>query len=211
MTSTPQDSPRRGRYHHGDLRSALVRTGFDLLAKSGPAAFSVAQVARELGVSTAAPYRHFPDRAHLLAAVATQAAEELAAELERAAELAGPDPAERFAATAGAYVRFVSARGAGFTVIFATELQALHDQTLATAGRRLMDLLLDLAHEATGLGPEHSPRLLEQHIALAHGYVALHADGFFSRRQHTVEHLADQAVEASRTLLRGLATPRHGP
>jgi AcrR family transcriptional regulator len=168
----------------------------------------VAQVARELGVSTAAPYRHFPDRDHLLAAVATQAAEELAAEVERAAEGAGDDPAERFAATAGAYVRFARTRGAGFSVIFATELRALHDQALAAAGRRLMDLLLDLAHAATGLGPEHSLWLLEQHIALAHGYVALHADGFFARQQHTVEHLADQAVEGSRTLLRGLATPR---
>jgi AcrR family transcriptional regulator len=207
VTSTPQDSHRRGRYHHGDLRSALIKTGFDLLASSGPTAFSVARVARELGVSTAAPYRHFPDRDHLLAAVATQAAEELAVEVERAAEGAGDDPAERFAATAGAYVRFAGTRGAGFTVIFATELRALHDQALAAAGRHLMDLLLTLAQEATGLGPEHALRLLEQHIAAAHGYVALRADGFFSRRQHTVEQLADQAVEASRTLLRGLATP----
>jgi AcrR family transcriptional regulator len=208
VTSTPQEPSRRGRYHHGDLPSALIRTGFHLLAKSGLAAFSVAQVARELGVSTAAPYRHFPDRAHLLAAVATQAATELAAEVERAADLAGAAPAERFAATAGAYVRFAGTRGAGFSVIFATELRALHDEALAAAGRHLMDLLLDLAHEATGRGVEDSLRLLEQHIAVAHGLVALHADGFFSRQQHTVEHLAEQAVEASRTLLRGLTTPR---
>jgi hypothetical protein len=105
-------------------------------------------------------------------------------------------------------VRFAGTRGAGFSVIFATELRALHDEALAAAGRHLMDLLLDLTHEATGRGAEDSLRLLEQHIAVAHGFVALHADGFFSRQQHTVEHLAEQAVEASRTLLRGLATPR---
>jgi hypothetical protein len=66
-----------------------------------------------------------------------------------------------------------------------------------------MDLLLTLAQEATGLGLEHALLLLEQHIAVAHGYVALHADGFFSRQHHSVDRLADQAVEASRTLLRG--------
>src|SRR3954462_15899119 len=88
VTSTP----RRGRDHHGDLRSALIRTGFDLLARSGLTAFSVAQVARELGVSTAAPYRHFPDRDHLLAAVATPAAEGLTEGAREAAAAAGEGP-----------------------------------------------------------------------------------------------------------------------
>ena len=50
-------------------------------------------MARRLGVSTAAPYRHFPDRDHLMAAVATQAAVELAEEFGRAVADAGSDPA----------------------------------------------------------------------------------------------------------------------
>lgn len=195
---------RRDRYHHGDLRTALVKTGFELLAESGLGAFSVAQVARRLGISTAAPYRHFPDRDHLLAAVATLAATELAAEIERAVEEAGSHPVERFAATGGAYVRFAATRGAGFTIIFAAELRDLHDEALSAAGRHLMDRLLDLAREATGGNTERSLWLLEQHVALAHGYVALLADGFFARPHQTVDHLAAQAAEAARTLVRGL-------
>jgi hypothetical protein len=111
---------------------------------------------------------------------------------------------ERFAATGGAYVRFAATRGAGFDVIFAAELRDLHDEALAAAGRLLMDRLLDLARAAIGGDTELSLRLLEQHVALAHGYVALLANGFFARPHHTVEHLSTQAVEASRTLVRGL-------
>lgn len=194
---------RQGRYHHGELRAALIESSFDLLAESGLADFSVARVARRLGVSTAAPYRHFPDRGHLMAAVATQAAAELADRFEEAAERAGDDPAERFAATAGAYVRFVATRGAGFHVIFAAELEPLRDTALGEAGRRLMDVLLELSRQATGQGPEACLELVGHHVAAAHGYVTLHSEGLFARRPPGVDALADLAVAAARSLLRG--------
>jgi AcrR family transcriptional regulator len=202
VSTSAGSRPQRGRYHHGELRAALIEASFGLLAESGLAAFSVAQVARRLGVSTAAPYRHFPDRDHLMAAVATQAAAELAEQFGQAAERAGNDPAERFAATAGAYVRFVGTRGAGFDVIFAVALERLQDRALADAGRRLMDLLLELAQQATGQGPEACLVLVGQHVAGAHGCATLRSDGFF-RRQETIDTIADLAVAASRTLLRG--------
>lgn len=59
-------------YHHGDLRNALVTAGVALLAEQGVEALSLREVARRAGVSHAAPYRHFPDRQSLLAAIAEQ-------------------------------------------------------------------------------------------------------------------------------------------
>ena len=85
-------------YHHGDLRAALVRSGRDQLAETGLAGFSVARVARRVGVSSGAPYRHFPDREALLAAVGQEVAAELTEALRRAADAAGDDPVERLAA-----------------------------------------------------------------------------------------------------------------
>nr|WP_272923797.1 TetR/AcrR family transcriptional regulator [Streptomyces sp. SID3343] len=180
----------------------MIEASFTLLAESGPAAFSVARVARRLGVSTAAPYRHFPDRDHLMAAVATQAATELAQRFEDAAQAAGDDPAERFAATAGAYVRFVGSRGAGFDVIYAADLGDLHDRALADAGRHLMDVLLDLTRRAAPVSPEVALILVGHHIAAAHGYAGQYASGFF-RRGETLDTVADLATAAGRTLLRG--------
>src|SRR3954452_14123313 len=105
-------------YHHGNLPAALIEASFGLLAERGLPGFSVAKVARAVGVSTASPYRHFADRDALLAAVAAQAAADLADRIRADADGAGEDPVERFAVTAGTYVRFVAERGAGLDVIF---------------------------------------------------------------------------------------------
>jgi AcrR family transcriptional regulator len=190
----------------GALRSALVAASFELLSESGLAGFSVAELARRLGVSTAAPYRHFRDREELLAAVAARAAGELADAMRAAVDAAGADPVDRLAATAGAYVRFVSARGAGFDVIFARELRPLHDDDLAEAGRELMTLLLDLARQAGHLEPVEALRLLEQLITLAHGFATLDTGEFLARARVSDDDVATRATRAATALLRG-STP----
>ena len=57
-------------YHHGDLRRALIDAAQRLLESEGPTALSLRAVAREAGVSPAAPYHHFKDKSDLLEAVA---------------------------------------------------------------------------------------------------------------------------------------------
>ena len=70
--------PRR-RYHHGDLRRALVHAAAELLREGGQDALTLRAVARRSGVSHSAPYRHFSDRAALLSAVAAHAFADLVA------------------------------------------------------------------------------------------------------------------------------------
>jgi AcrR family transcriptional regulator len=194
---------RRARYHHGELRAALISGAFELLRESGLTGFSVAELARRLGVSTAAPYRHFADRAELLAAVAATAARELTVAMRAAADASGPDPIDRFAATAGAYVTFVADRGAGVEVIFAPELRGRDDRVLAEASRELNDLLLDLARRATSSTPTQALLLIEAHLALAQGYAALNANGFLERARHSRTPVAERATRASAALIRG--------
>ncbi|MET0188992.1 MAG: TetR/AcrR family transcriptional regulator [Pseudonocardia sediminis] len=191
------------RYHHGDLRSALLRTSAELLAENGPADFSVARVARRLGVSTAAPYRHFRDRDTLLAAVATQAAADLATAVRDAADAAGPDPVDRLASAAGAYVRHMTERGVGFDLIYGRELRTRRDAALTEAGRELMDLLLGLARAARPAGPVEDLALLEQVVTLAHGFATLDREGFLSRARHETTAVADRATRAAAALVRG--------
>ncbi len=192
-------------YHHGDLRVALVRAGRELLAEAGLAGFSVAQVARRVAVSSAAPYRHFPDRETLLAAVVRAAAAELAETVTAAAAGAGPDPADRLAAAAGAYTRFVLAQGVGFDLIYLRELQDerfadLHEQT-----RALMDLLFRLGQDAAaGSDRDRSMRLLSQVLAAAHGYAKLvAADGGPGLEPLSAGEAAERSVDAARTLIAG--------
>jgi AcrR family transcriptional regulator len=188
-------------YHHGDLRAALIDASFDLLAEAGLHRFSVAAVARTLGVSSAAPYRHFPDRAHLLGAVSAVAAHDLRAAIVTAADAAGPDPAERLAAVAGAYVRYVARTGAGFPVIYAGELHRLPDDARREQTRALMTTLIDLA-AATGTSTYHQAvRLVEATVAVAHGYTSLLADGFFARNATSVDEITTRATAAARALI----------
>ncbi|GAB2473995.1 TetR/AcrR family transcriptional regulator [Jatrophihabitans fulvus] len=190
-------------YHHGDLRSALIEQSFGLLRETGLAGFSVAALARRLGVSTAAPYRHFSDRSQLLARVAEQAARELTAAMRSAVDAAGPDPVKRFAVTAAVYVTFVSERGAGLELVFAPALRHLQDRQLAEAGRELIGLLRELADAATGVGSAEGLSLIEAHLAMAQGFSTLNRDGFLDQARHSTVAVADRARQASEALARG--------
>ena len=59
----------RCRYHHGDLRNALIIAAAELIERDGTLEFSMAEAAARAGVSAAAPYRHFADKEELLRAV----------------------------------------------------------------------------------------------------------------------------------------------
>ena len=98
-----------GPYHHGNLRQALVEGGLSLLAREGPAAFSLRALAQELGVSHSAPYRHFASRDALLAAIVGECRSRMAEELKRSIavpKLAGASALERIYVLGETFVRF---------------------------------------------------------------------------------------------------------
>jgi AcrR family transcriptional regulator len=102
----------RAPYHHGDLRNALLATATELASESGPAAVTVRESARRIGVSPSAAYRHFADQADLLAAVATGVLRDLAARMRAAVAAVGDtgvpplDALTRFRAVGLAYVDY---------------------------------------------------------------------------------------------------------
>src|SRR5687767_2010801 len=91
-------------YHHGDLRRALVDAGLRLIAKRGVEGFTLRETARVAGVSQTAPYRHFPDKAALLAAVAEEGFRGMAEYMKAATAPHALDPARRFGELGVAYV-----------------------------------------------------------------------------------------------------------
>src|SRR5215472_16020148 len=107
---------RGGRYHHGDLKAALVDAAVSLIAERGVRGFSLAEASRRVGVSAAAPYRHFADRDELLAAVAVRALHTFAEML--AQEGPRDSPEHRLAAMASAYVRFAAQQRPLFDALF---------------------------------------------------------------------------------------------
>lgn len=92
-------------YHHGDLRQALVAAAAELLESSGPGALSLRSVARQAGVSHAAPYRHFKDRHELLEAVAAAGFRALEAGLDEIESHFPDDPRRQIVEACRVYVR----------------------------------------------------------------------------------------------------------
>ena len=104
-------------YHHGDLPAALLRAAGKILEKEGVEALTVRALTRRTGVSHAAPYRHFPDRDSLLAALAAEGFGMLGAAQRAAA-------AERGLRGMGeAYVRFALAHPQRFRLMFGGQVQ----------------------------------------------------------------------------------------
>jgi AcrR family transcriptional regulator len=109
----------RRTYHHGNLREALLAQAERNVREHGVEALSLRELARQIGVSHAAPRRHFPDRRALLEALAEAGFERLGGELRRAADVAGERFESRLRAAASAYVRFATRDAALLELMFA--------------------------------------------------------------------------------------------
>ena len=106
ISATETQPPECRPYHHGDLRRALIEAARTIIVRDGAQALSLRGVAREAGVSPAAPYHHFKDKQELVLAVGQMGFEYLGVAME--AELAKADDsiAERLMAIGVAYVLF---------------------------------------------------------------------------------------------------------
>ena len=201
-------------YHHGDLRAALIRAGLDMVAEHGISALSVADAAKRTGVSSAAPYRHFPNRQAFLAAIAGEAAREFDTEV-RAAVPPRPAhdsegwPVEAMAATAAAYVRFVTRTRIGWDVIYGSDVGDVVNEERLDAARSLNDAFLEPALAVTGGDIRRALRLLEHEVAAAHGYASLFIAGLFDRKYPEIDRAATQAAAITRTLA-SAARAEHG-
>jgi len=152
-------------YHHGTLRKALLDGAKEILAERGHEQFSLNEVARRAGVSTAAPYRHFRNRDELLGAVAEEGYVTLADKLENASGLAR---------LGGVYVRFAHDNPG----LFVTMFRSRPEGTESAAGRAAFEALLravaaaqDSGEIATHASPELTARSL---WVTLHGLAVLH-------------------------------------
>lgn len=192
---------KRGRYHHGDLRQALIDTAIEMLGERGAEAFSMAEASRRLGVAASAPYRHFADRDALLAAVALRAADLLAEQLDRHAT--SGTPAQRLAAAARAYVHFADDQRPLFQALAGSGLSKDSRPEIAAAAQAIGTAFLSPSAELTGGSQPAAARLASAIVGTAHGHAMLMLDGTFGSGPHAVQAAAQQAAAATLALISG--------
>ncbi|MGW4091609.1 TetR/AcrR family transcriptional regulator [Nocardia sp. NPDC004750] len=204
----------RTSYHHGALRDALLAACLRLIETEGLAAVSLRRVAREAGVSTAAPYHHFPDRAALLATLSTQGFQMLGAQLA-AARAEAETPMAALTALANTYVRFSREQPAYFRLMFRPELSQpdKHPDTMA-AGDAAFGVLADAITEcvrAGALPADKADTLAVMFWGLGHGLASLWLDGQLEKRAGefgtTGSALVDDVMRTFATLIEPGAPP----
>ncbi|WP_043629966.1 TetR/AcrR family transcriptional regulator [Nonomuraea candida] len=191
---------KRDRYHHGDLRAALIDTAMELIAEQGVQGFSLAEASRRLGVAVSAPYRHFADRDELLLAVAARAGELLVAAVT--AERGGDAPQARLAAVARGYVRFAAGHRALFEAMFGT-LTPVGEPELDRAMRPVKEAFQGAATALADGDQAAAEALGLAVVAAAHGYAGLLHLGTFGTGEEAVETAVKRAEAATLALIAG--------
>jgi AcrR family transcriptional regulator len=195
---------RASPYHHGRLRQALIRAGRALIEQRGLQGFTLRECARRARVSHAAPAHHFHSVADLLAEIAAQGFDDLAAAMDTAADNER-DPARRLAALGRAYVAFALSNKAVFQLMFNRGAGSNNNARLETSRKAAYARLTE------GIGsviPDGSPAVRQAMADLAwvsvHGFAMLVLGGeldrdgtsgsAFARRLDAVLHVLAEAM-----------------
>lgn len=158
------------RYHHGNLREAVVEAGLAMLEEGGADTISIREAARRIGVSSAAVFRHFSNREAVLAAMAARGFAELATDLREAQQ--SDDDAIK--AMGVAYVGFALRHPGLFRLMFGAGLlnrdrhSDLHSSSAAA---------FSLLDAAAGAGAGNSRDDAVARWARVHGLAHLALDG----------------------------------
>ncbi|WP_332698827.1 TetR/AcrR family transcriptional regulator [Devosia sp.] len=166
-------------YHHGDLRRALVEAAMAEVERGGIETLSLSAIAKALGVSQPAPYRHFADRDALLTEVVTEGFTLFAATLKAAPKRATGHQA--LSRMAQAYLRFGLDHPGLYKAMFASHIlpQARDGVALQATASGSFALLVD----ATGLTDQQRAQRVALRIwASLHGIVMLQNQGLLHDR-----------------------------
>ena len=194
-------------YHHGDLRDALIKAALREAEQGGAEAISIKALAKQLGVSQPAPYRHFADRDALLTAVTAEAFRQLSALLREA--MAKPSKQSKLSRLAQATLDFGLRRNGIYRLMFASRTVSC-----AAKGSELHDA--DARDFCAG---DRSPRgtggrFLRERQALKiwaalHGVVMLAEQGLFTgeaahaTREELVEDFVNETKAALAAAIKG--------
>ncbi|SDT21284.1 TetR/AcrR family transcriptional regulator [Actinoplanes derwentensis] len=173
-------------YHHGDLRTALLTLAEDTLRDRGAAELSLRELAREAGVSPAAPSRHFKTKQALLDALALEGFDRLDTVLTGALDGAGDDFASRLDRLTRAYMAFSAGNAALLELMYARKHDPDVAEELKTATRRMTGLVNRVIEDGQRRGEVRAGEVELMVVPLAaalQGLTALLQSGGFSAEQ----------------------------
>ena len=197
---------KKDSYHHGDLRRKIIDEALFWIERENIISLSLRGIARRLGVSHNAPYRHFPDKESLLVEIAEIGFSQLNRALEQALDCQADNDRERLENIGVAYIRYAVANQAYYRVMF-SDCQLICDkypklnQIFEQAFMVLLNVI-KVGQEAKVFIAEDSRQLARVCWSLTHGVSMLAIDNQFTISE---EKLLELARMATRIVSRGLS------
>jgi AcrR family transcriptional regulator len=198
----------KGSYHHGDLPRCLIEAGKQELAEKGIHGLSLREVAKAAGVSHTAIYRHFNDKADLLAAISQNGFEELTAAAVKAAGQCGQDLQKQFIAAAVQYVLFAIRHPQTAQLMFGGVIEMKNaPKPLKQASHAAFDLMTGIIEKGKSAGLLKPLATLDMAVATwagIHGLAMLIVDGYLTRLAGTEKKIEQLSEMVCRVLLDGM-------
>jgi AcrR family transcriptional regulator len=171
------------RFHHGDLREALIAATRELLLKHGPDGFTLADACRRAGVTTAAPYKHFRDKQEILEEIVLRGFAELTAANAKAVAEVGPGTIAGITAMGISYLDFAVTQPALFRLMFGHKSEIMKVQQVDESGKQCLKKVME---EVATYSRQHGHAADAEEIALrlwtfVHGASSLQLDGDYER------------------------------
>jgi AcrR family transcriptional regulator len=174
-------------YHHGDLKNALIKAGTEILADKGLGGLSLRQVAKQAGVSHAAPYAHFKDKQALIAAISTEGFKQLYSQIESVKKAHQAEPESLLIETAWSYVQFALNEPDRFKLMFSSvlEKEKEYPEFVEISQDNFQQLveIIEICQQANILKGGDSDLIALSVWGTVHGFVSLLLEGQIS---HTV-------------------------
>jgi AcrR family transcriptional regulator len=171
------------RFHHGDLREALIAATRELLIEHGPDGFTLADACRRAGVTTAAPYKHFRDKQEILEEIVLRGFAELTAANAKAVAEGGPGTIAGITAMGSSYLDFAVAHPALFRLMFGHKSEIMKVRQVDESGKQCLKKVIE---EVAAYSRKHGHAADAEEIALrlwtfVHGASSLQLDGDYAR------------------------------
>lgn len=197
-------------YHHGNLKQALIDAGAELIEQKGIAALSLRAVAKQAGVSHAAPYRHFKDKNAMLCGIAETGFSRLGQCMMVAIQAHAESPGEQLVAAGVAYVELAIDYPQWHNLMFGGVLSnEVVDDGLEEASNMAFQALVNIIIKGQEQGLFKAGESSEMALSawsIVHGFAMLASTGGLD---HLAADKAEKLALASRiagNLVSGLST-----
>jgi AcrR family transcriptional regulator len=199
-------------YHHGALRNALIDAASEVLREIGPKGMTIREVANRVGVSHAAPYRHFRDKDELAVAVVERGFTLLNEAMSKARAAAGEDLLQQFTASGEAYMNFARNYPAYYRAMFSGELLSAEDKAgMEHTSAESLAEIEGYVRACQDMGVLRKEDAKLQSIAIVsaiHGFLSLLNDGRIAHLltdRYSVEQAQEFVIGA---VIRGVGEPQ---